>query len=119
MDVLSARWLPWLLVVAAGFNTCAGNLLLKQSRLTARPGWLAMLVSPWFLAGLAFYGLNVVLFAKALDRLPVSSAYPVFAGLGFLLLAVFSRIFFDESLSPAKIAGMALIVAGMACLALN
>ncbi|MDR1578249.1 MAG: hypothetical protein LBT86_08530 [Deltaproteobacteria bacterium] len=36
-----------------------------------------------------FFGINVILFAKALDKLPVSVAYPVFAGLGFLLATIF------------------------------
>jgi multidrug transporter EmrE-like cation transporter len=119
MDVLNARWFAWLLVAGAGLNTCLGNLMLKQSRLTAQPGLWGMVTSPWFLGGLFFYGLNVLLFAKALDKLPVSVAYPAFAGLGFFLLAVFSRIMFGESMTNINLAGIVLILVGLACLAVK
>lgn len=108
----------WLLVLAAGVNSCIGNLLLKQSRLAAREGGLVeLLFSPWFLGGLAFYGINVILFAKALDHLPVSSAYPVLAGAGFALLGLASYWVFRERLGAVQIGGMALIVAGIFLLA--
>jgi multidrug transporter EmrE-like cation transporter len=119
MDVLISRWWPWLLVAGAGLNTCAGNLLLKHSRIAAKPGLWAMLSSPWFLLGLFFYGLNVILFAKALDKLPVSVAYPTFAGLGFILITLSARVFFGEAVTALKVFGTLLILAGLACLAVK
>lgn len=80
--------LAWLLVFAAGINSCIGNLLLKKARMGGETGLLAMLLNPYFLGGMCFYGVNVVLFGKALERLPVSSAYPVLAATGFALLIV-------------------------------
>jgi multidrug transporter EmrE-like cation transporter len=110
----SALLVPWLLVLFAGVNSMIGNLFLKQSRLAATSDSLVDLVrSPWFLAGLAFYGLNVVVFAKALDRLPVSAAYPVLAASGFGLLAVVSTLVFGERLSVAQYAGLAITLAGI------
>lgn len=104
----------WLLVLAAGVNSCIGNLLLKQSRVAATDGGLAaLLFSPWFIGGLAFYGINVILFAKALDNLPVSAAYPVLAAVGFALLGLASYWVFRERLGAMQVAGMALIVAGI------
>jgi multidrug transporter EmrE-like cation transporter len=76
-----------------------------------------MITSPWFLLGLFFYGINVILFAKALDKLPVSVAYPVFAGLGFLFIAVFSNIMLSESLNVFKIFGIIMIFCGIIFLA--
>jgi multidrug transporter EmrE-like cation transporter len=109
---------PWLLILAAGVNSMIGNVLLKQSRIAGgNAPFVEQLLSPWFLGGLAFYGLNVVLFAKALDRLPVSAAYPVLAASGFALLAIVSAIVFGERLSPAQYAGMAVTLAGIALIA--
>ena len=107
-------WTPWFLVIAAGVNTCLGNILLKYSRKVAPdPGLLSMLFSPWFMGGIFFYAVNVILFAKALDTLPVSSAYPVLAGLGFLFLSVASFCWLGENLTVYKIIGMALVLAGI------
>jgi len=104
----------WSLVFAAGVNTCIGNLLLKQSRrVSSDPGFFSLLLSPWFIGGLVFFGVNVILFTKALEKLPVSAAYPVLAGLGFSLIAIFSSWFFGERLGVNQWIGMGMIVAGM------
>lgn len=109
---------PWLLVLVAGVNSMIGNLLLKQSRLVApSPSLLDLVRSPWFLAGLAFYGLNVVVFAKALDRLPVSAAYPVLAASGFGLLAIVSTLVFGERLGLLQYVGLVVTLAGIMLIA--
>jgi len=71
MGSLTLHWTAWLLVLTAGINSCIGNLLLKKSRLVARgdEGLFDLLLSPWFIGGLLFYGINVILFAKALEKL--------------------------------------------------
>ena len=105
---------PWILVLAAGVNTCIGNLLLKQSRRVASDlSLLSMFFSPWFIGGIMFFGMNVILFTKALEKLPVSAAYPVLAGLGFGLLAISSSILFDERLNYNQWVGVAMILAGV------
>lgn len=109
---------PWLLIVAAGVNSMIGNVLLKQSRIVATsPGLIDQFRSPWFIGGLIFYGINVVLFAKALDRLPVSAAYPVLAASGFALLALVSAFVFGERLSISQYAGLAVTLGGIALIA--
>ncbi|MEO6991311.1 MAG: SMR family transporter [Candidatus Baltobacteraceae bacterium] len=108
----------WILILAAGVNSMIGNVLLKQSRLVAGGGSvLDQLRSPWFLGGLLFYGINVVLFAKALDRLPVSAAYPVLAACGFALLALVSALVFGERLSGVQYAGLVVTLGGIALIA--
>lgn len=104
----------WSLVLIAGINTCIGNLLVKRSRLEAPdPGLVSLLFSPWFIGGLVFYGINVILFAKALDKLPVSAAYPVAAGLGFGLISIAGNYFFGERLSLNQYIGLGTILAGI------
>jgi multidrug transporter EmrE-like cation transporter len=96
-----------------------GSLLLKKSRLVIGPSapLAEQYLSPWFLAGLAFYALNVVVFAKALERLPVSAAYPVLAASGFALLAVVSTAVFGERLGLVQYAGLVVTLAGIAMIA--
>lgn len=107
------------LLLLAAVNSCIGNLLIKKSRLvaTADASFIAKLFEPYFIAGLAFYGINLLFFAKALDTAPVSIAYPVLAGMGFLFLALASTMLLGERLGVRELAGMVLIVAGVAFLA--
>lgn len=111
---MNADWIPWFLVLMAGINTCIANLMVKQSRLVAPDSSLAsLLLSPWLIGGLVFLGINVVLYGKALDRLPVSVAYPVLTGFGFGLLTIFSYWFFGERLAINQWFGVVFIFAGI------
>ncbi len=112
------KLLPLLFVLAAGVNSCIGNLLLKWSRASASPDATALdkLLTPGFVGGMFFYAVNVVLFAKALDEMEVSVAYPILAGAGFALLAVASGVVFNEPLTLTKAAGMGFILVGIAVL---
>lgn len=105
---------PWIIVfVAAAVNSVAG-ILLKQSRVTANGApILEMAFSPWFLAACLCYLGNVFLFAKSLDRLPVSLVYPTYAGAGFALIAVAGNLLFGERLGANQWIGVALIFAGI------
>jgi multidrug transporter EmrE-like cation transporter len=101
----------WVWLILAACLTSSGSLCLKQSRLDGK-GFL----SPFFFASMALYGINFLAYSKSLDRLPVSMAYPLFSGLAFVLLAVFSHIFFREALHMEQWIGMAFILAGLALL---
>ncbi len=101
----------------AALNNAIGSLLLKQSRLGAAPGLAGLLGSPWFWGGLMFYGVNVLIFAKALESLPVSVAYPVLAGLGFAAIALGGAIFFGERLAWSQVVGLMVLVAGIGLVA--
>jgi len=114
---MNGTWFAWNLVIAAAINNSIAGLLLKQSRVNApNDSLIVLLLSPWLIAALFFYATNVVLFAKSLDKLPVSAAYPVLAGLGFGLIAVFGKLIFDERLGLNQWIGMALVLAGIVLL---
>jgi multidrug transporter EmrE-like cation transporter len=107
----------WLFIGAASINSCIGNVLLKKSRMVATDaGLYALLFNPWLIGGMFFYGLNVILFAKALDRLPVSAAYPVLAGGGFLLLNIASHWLFGERIGATQWLGGLLVIGGLVLL---
>ncbi|HTP72597.1 MAG TPA: EamA family transporter, partial [Burkholderiaceae bacterium] len=77
---------------------------------------LAAARSPIVWLGLLTYGLGAVLWLGVLAQMDVGQAYP-FVGIGFLLTMVFGIAFLGEAVSPARIAGTALVVVGIALVA--
>lgn len=62
--------------------------------------------------------LSVFLLAVALKHLPVGTAYAVWTGIGAVGTALLGILLFGESASPARLACIALILAGIAGLKL-
>ena len=122
MYLMSSTFIAWLLIFIAGISSCIGNLFLKYSSLNIPPPiarsstFFDLLTNIYFITGLVFYGINVILFAKALEILPVSIAYPGLAGLGFLFLVIASYYIFDERLSYINLLGVLLIFLGLVLL---
>ncbi|GGZ71012.1 putative 4-amino-4-deoxy-L-arabinose-phosphoundecaprenol flippase subunit ArnE [Lysobacter xinjiangensis] len=110
------------MVAATIFLTSYGQLVLKWQANVPHaplPGWLGrlpvvvqMLARPWVLSAfVAAFGASLC-WMMALSRLELSRAYP-FMALNFLLVTLIAIPLFGESLSPAKIGGLILIVAGL------
>ena len=112
---MNAIWNAWVLICFAAVNNSVAAVLLKRSRFGAPPGssLASLLLSPWFIGALVFYSANVMLFAKALDKLPVSTVYPVYAGLAFGLVAIAGNYFFGERLGFGQYIGLGIILAGI------
>lgn len=106
-------------VLAAGLNSCIGNILLKWSRtsLPAESGLADKLLSIGFIGALAFFGVSTALFAKALESMEVSVAYPVSVGFGFAMLSVASHYILGEPFYLHKWMGLGLVLAGIIFLA--
>ncbi|MEM9003729.1 MAG: SMR family transporter [Cyanobacteria bacterium P01_F01_bin.86] len=105
---MSKFWL--LLIIAATLNAVA-NLLLKKSTLVG--DGLEQYFSPFFIAGLALFGLNVVIYAKALQGIPVAVGYPVLVALGFIIVVLGANVWFMEQLTTMKIVGIMVILLGI------
>lgn len=60
-----------------------------------------------------FYGLAFVFLALALKQIDVSVAYAIWAGVGTALIVLIGAVWFDEALTPLRIACIGLIVAGV------
>jgi len=76
------------------------------------PIGMRVATSPPILAGLACYGVSVVVWILALSRVPVSVAYPLLS-IGYIVNAVAAWYLFGESLGAQKLVGIAFIVAGV------
>lgn len=106
--------LSWLLIAATAFCNCIGTILLKQSRLTPTDSSIILtIVSPWLITSLIFYSTGLILFAKALERLPVSIAVPTCQGIGFVLTAFLSHWLFQEKLALNHIIAISFIFAAI------
>ena len=108
----------FILLVIAAICSTTGNILLKFSKtanLSFMPHWLAEL-KPLFFAAVVFYLLNLIAFSKSLEVLPVSVSYPVLAALGFVMLTITSSILLHESLTWLQLAGLCVIILGIAML---
>jgi multidrug transporter EmrE-like cation transporter len=72
----------------------------------------AVALSPGVMGGLTLYGLGTVLWLGVLSRVELSQAYP-FVGLSFVLTAAMGWLIFADAMTVSRMAGIALIVAGV------
>lgn len=78
-----------------------------------RIGFLMRLVlNPWVLSAFAAAFIAALSWMAAMTKLQLSHAYP-FMALSFVAVLLFSGVFFDEPVTVAKLAGVALIVGGI------
>ena len=108
-----------ILVLVAGLNATVANTLLKVSRtkMAEVEIWYEKFLTWPFFAAIFFHVIVLVLFAKALDTISVSSAYPILVGTGFISLALVSTLFLDEKWGVWHTFGSMLILGGIVILA--
>jgi quaternary ammonium compound-resistance protein SugE len=102
---------PWAILVLAGIFEVVWAIALKNSEGFTRPLWSAVVV-----AGTVA---SFWLLARAMTDLPAGTAYAVWVGIGAIGVAVLGVVFFNESATPLRLAGLGLIVAGIAALKLG
>jgi drug/metabolite transporter (DMT)-like permease len=71
---------------------------------------------PGVIAGIACYGISVLVTLYVLSKADASFVYP-FLGFGFIIVAVGSYFLLGEPMTPRKIAGTIIIAAGIIVLA--
>lgn len=71
-----------------------------------------LLLNPWVLSGFAAAFLASFSWMAAMTRLDLSHAYP-FMSANFVVVLLLSAMLFNEPLTPLKVLGLALIVAGI------
>ncbi|GAA0852791.1 DMT family transporter [Streptosporangium amethystogenes subsp. fukuiense] len=101
--------MAWLILAGAIIAEIAATTALKLSDGFAHKGWAALVV--------AGYAAAFILLAQALKlQLEVGTAYAVWAGAGTAAIAAIGVLFLGETISLAKIAGIALIIGGVVVL---
>ncbi len=89
-----------------------GHGLLPESAIAKVLFLLRLLIDPFIFSGFLAAFIASLFWMAAMTKFEISYAYP-FMSLAFVLVLIFSSLFLDESLSAAKLAGVALIVAGI------
>jgi multidrug transporter EmrE-like cation transporter len=74
-----------------------------------------MLLNPYVFTGIGSYGVGFIAYLFALSKLDQSFAYPMFS-LGYVLVAVFNWVFLHEPFSITRLAGVIVIIIGVALL---
>ena len=98
--------------ILAGVLLNAGAQLLLKAGTNARPLGLELAIEPHILGGLACYVVSVVLWVVALSKVPVSIAYPMLS-IGYVVNAAAAWYLLGEAVTPMRLAGIGIIVAGV------
>lgn len=97
--------MAWVYLAVAGLMEVAWAIGLKYTEGFTRP---------WPTVGtIAAMVVSIALLGLALRELPVGTAYAVWTGIGAVGVALLGIVLFGESASAARLASIALIVAGI------
>lgn len=103
--------MQWVMLFIAGILEIAWATLMKMSR-----GFTVLWPSIGTIIG---YILSAVFLSAALKRLPLGTAYAMWTGFGIIGTYILGIFLFSETVSPAKVICVMLIVAGIAGLKLT
>lgn len=95
----------WLALLAAGVFEVGYALSVNGSRGFTEPVWSSIAV--------VFFLFTLLFLSIALRRIAVGIGYAIWAGIGAVGAAALGPVFFDETLTPAQIAWLAVIIAGV------
>ena len=103
--------MSWVFLVAAILTEVAATLALRVAA-SGRRTWYAVVVSG--------YVVSFALLSLALNEgMGIGVAYGIWTAVGVALTALFSKLLFDEPLTPVMVMGIALIVSGVVLLELG
>ena len=103
--------LSFLYISAAVLLGTAAQLFLKAGT-NATPVGFGLALEPRILAGIFCYAVSLVVWILALSKTPVSVAYPM-VSLGFALNALLAWWLLGEAVTPLRMAGIGVIIAGV------
>ena len=100
------------MLVASVFGA-AGQYFYKTGADRSEAGPLAMLLSPWILAGMGCYIAVMLLFTQAFKAGgTVTVLYPIYATT-FIWAAVIGQVIYGQPIRPVHIAGMIFLIGGV------
>ncbi|HGJ5856965.1 multidrug/spermidine efflux SMR transporter subunit MdtJ [Arsenophonus nasoniae] len=96
----------WIFLALAIVAEVIGTLSMKHSSVS---GDLTGLLVMYFMIASSY-----ILLAMAVKKVALGVAYALWEGIGVIFITAFSVLLFNESLSPMKIIGLALLIVGIA-----
>ena len=103
-----APQLAWIVLVTAGLLDVGWAISMKYAEGYTRLGW--SIVSLLLLAAFVY------MLGRALQVLEIGVAYTVWTGIGAVGTLTMGVLLFGEALNPVKIAGIVLVLIGIAAL---
>lgn len=110
----------YLIMLTSILLAVAGQLLMKKgmtdfgafpaTQLLARI--IPMFLNPWVFFGFACFGLSSIFWLVVLSRMELSFVYPM-VSVAYVLVALASLVFFKESVSLVRWAGIGVIIFGV------
>lgn len=114
--------MAWACVGASLILTVYGQIIVKwqvlrkghlPATLGGKASFLAGLVlNPWVLSAMLTTFVAALCWMAAMTHLELSKAYP-FASLSFIAVLILRGVFFGEAVTPAKAAGLVLVIVGL------
>jgi len=77
---------------------------------------LRQFLNPWIMSGFASAFLASLAWMAAMTRFDLNYAYP-FMSLAFIIVMLFSVLFLSEALTPQRVLGTVMVVAGLVVIA--
>jgi small multidrug resistance pump len=111
--------MKWLILVLGVASNASASVLIKLA--VTPPRSLPSLADPWpavsnwpLWLGLVLYGMAFVLYAAALERLPLNVAHPILTAGAVATVALFSVFLFHEPLPWTTALGIGFVILGVA-----
>lgn len=95
----------WMFLGLAIITEVIGTLSMKYASVSG--GSAGMIVMYIMIAS------SYILLSLAVKKVALGVAYALWEGIGILIITTFSVMWFHESLSPLKLGGLALLIAGI------
>ncbi|MGJ5646040.1 multidrug/spermidine efflux SMR transporter subunit MdtJ [Morganella morganii] len=95
----------WMFLGLAIITEVIGTLSMKYASVSG--GSTGMIVMYIMIAS------SYILLSMAVKKVALGVAYALWEGIGILIITTFSVMWFHESLSPLKLGGLALLIAGI------
>jgi multidrug transporter EmrE-like cation transporter len=111
--------MKWLILILGIASNASASVLVKMAMMPPRkfPSFNdpLMALSNWpFWLGLGLYGAAFLFYAAALARLPLNVAHPVLTSGAVATVALLSVLIFREPFHWTTVAGIVLVIAGVA-----
>ena len=103
--------LAYLSLAAAVLLGIAGQIVLKSAAVHA-PSLAAQLFNPLTVGGLAIYACAAIAYVVALNRIPVSIAFPSVAA-SYAIVAIIAHLLWNEPFGWPQWGGIVLIAGGI------
>jgi drug/metabolite transporter (DMT)-like permease len=107
-----------LLVLVGSFFGSFGAVFLKLGAEHLRGSLARLFNNYWLATGICFYLLSSVFYMMGVSQGQLTVLYPM-VSLGYIWAILWSRLFFKEPFTVAKIGGLAMIIVGVSLISLG